>query len=273
FGSLYIVANSPARSGLYRVRDTDGDDRFDRVEELRRFDGEGEHGPHGVVLGPSGRHLYIVGGNGSYLAGPPESSAIPAPWREDRLQRRIGASDGGFGPTRPGGWICRTDPEGRSFELVAMGFRNPYDLAFNPDGELFTFDSDMEWDAGTPWYRPTRVNHVIDGADFGWRAGTSKWPEDYPDSFGSVVDVGFSSPTGVTFGTGARFPATYQRAFFVADWSYGNIYAVHLEPKGASYSGRLERFVSSAPLPVTDLVVRPQDGALYFTVGGRGTTS
>ena len=48
FGSLYIVANAPARSGLYRVRDTDGDDRFDRVEELRRFDGEGEHGPHGV---------------------------------------------------------------------------------------------------------------------------------------------------------------------------------------------------------------------------------
>jgi hypothetical protein len=27
------------------------------------------------------------------------------------------------------------------------------------------------------------------------------------------------------------------------------------------------------PLPVTDLFVRPQDGALYFTIGGRGTTS
>src|SRR5262249_19504680 len=74
-------------------------------------------------------------------------------------------------------------------------------------------------------------------------------------------------------GTGSRFPARYQRALFLADWSYGNIYAVHLEPRGASYTGTLERFVSGAPLPVTDLVVRPQDGALYFTVGGRGTTS
>ena len=150
------------RSGLYRVRDTDGDDRFDKLERLRRFEGEGEHGPHAVVLGPAGKDLYVVGGNGSYLAKPPERSAVPRGWREDRLLRRIGESDGGFSSERPGGWVCRTDPEGKSFELVAMGFRNPYDLAFNAEGELFTFDSDMEWDAGTPWYRPTRINHVID---------------------------------------------------------------------------------------------------------------
>jgi putative heme-binding domain-containing protein len=272
FNSLYVVVNSD-RSGLYRVRDNNGDDRFDKLELLRRFEGEGEHGPHAVVLGPAGKDLYVVGGNGSYLAEPPESSAVPRDWREDRLLRRIGESDGGFGADRPGGWVCRTDPDGKSFELVAMGFRNPYDLAFNAEGELFTFDSDMEWDAGTPWYRPTRINHVIDGADFGWRAGTSKWPEDYLDSFGSVVDVGFSSPTGVTFGTGAKFPPRYRRALFVADWSYGNIYVAHMEPRGGSYTGTVEPFVSGAPLPVTDLFVRPRDGALYFTVGGRGTTS
>jgi putative heme-binding domain-containing protein len=272
FDSLYVVANSD-QSGLYRLRDTDGDDRFDRVERLRRFEGQGEHGPHGVVVGPGGKDLYVVGGNGSYLARPPEKAAVPPGWREDRLLRRIGESDGTFSTQRPGGWVCRTDPDGKSFELVAIGFRNPYDLAFNTQGELFTFDSDMEWDAGTPWYRPTRVNHVIDGADFGWRTGTSKWPEDYLDSFGSVVDVGFSSPTGVTFGTGTKFPPRYQHALFVGDWSYGNIYAVHMEPRGGSYTGVAEPFVSGAPLPVTDLFVRPQDGALYFTIGGRGTTS
>jgi putative heme-binding domain-containing protein len=46
-----------------------------------------------------------------------------------------------------------------------------------------------------------------------------------------------------------------------------------LELAGASYTGTVERFVSGAPLPVTDVVVHPSDGALYFTVGGRGTTS
>ena len=83
-----------------------------------------------------------------------------------------------------------------------------------------------------------------------WRAGTAKWPEDYLDSFGAVVEIGFSSPTGIAFGTGTRFPPTYQRALFLADWSYGNIYAVHLEPRGASYAGTFERFVSGAPMPV-----------------------
>ena len=41
-----------------------------------------------------------------------------------------------------------------------MGYRNPYDLAFNRHGDLFTYDSDMEWDVNTPWYRPTRVSQA-----------------------------------------------------------------------------------------------------------------
>ena len=57
----------------------------------------------------------------------------------------------------PGGFICRVSPDGKNWELVSMGYRNPFDIAFNRDGELFTYDSDMEWDVNTPWYRPTRV--------------------------------------------------------------------------------------------------------------------
>ncbi len=157
--------------------------------------------------------------------------------------------------------------------MFANGFRNEYDIAFNAEGELFTYDADMEWDIGSPWYRPTRVNHVTSGSEFGWRSGTGKWPDYYPDSLGSVVDIGPGSPTGITFGTEARFPATYQRALFIADWSYGIIYAVHLQPRGGSYVGTTERFVSAQPLPVTDMLVNPQDGALYFTIGGRKTQS
>ncbi|MCE9555505.1 MAG: c-type cytochrome, partial [Planctomycetes bacterium] len=64
-----------------------------------------------------------------------------------------------------------------------------------------------------------------------------------------------------------------QRALFACDWSYGQLYAVHLTPHGAGYTAVAESFASAAPLPLTDIVVRPQDGALYFTVGGRGTDS
>ena len=66
----------------------------------------------------------------------------------------------------PAGHIVRTDPDGKRWEMIAGGFRNPYGLAFNPDGELFVYDADMEWDVGTPWYRPTRVNHVVSGGGY-----------------------------------------------------------------------------------------------------------
>ena len=70
-----------------------------------------------------------------------------------------------------------------------------------------------------------------------------------------------------------KFPVKYQRAMFICDWSYGTLYAVHLTPDGASYRGEAERFASAAPLPLTDIVIHPQDGAMYFTIGGRGTQS
>jgi glucose/arabinose dehydrogenase len=173
----------------------------------------------------------------------------------------------------PGGWIAQVSPDGQDWQLLASGFRNEYDIALNPDGELFTYDADMEWDVGSPWYRPTRVNHVTSGAEFGWRSGTGKWPAYYPDSLGSVVDIGPGSPTGIAFGTGAKFPAKYQKSLFISDWSYGVIYAVHMSPSGSTYTGEAERFIAAAPLPVTDMVINPADQAMYFTIGGRKTQS
>jgi len=59
FGSLYVVVNSTERTkGLYRVRDTDGDDQYDEVVMLREFtERAGEHGPHSVILSPDGKSL------------------------------------------------------------------------------------------------------------------------------------------------------------------------------------------------------------------------
>lgn len=273
FDGLYAMVNANERSGLWKITDSDGDGELDRARLLREVEGWGEHGPHAVVPAPDGKGLFIVAGNATSVPRDVERYRISTPWREDRLHRRIGASDGWFDERKPGGWIARIDPDGQHLELFASGFRNPYDIAFGPCGELFTFDADMEWDEGTPWYRPTRVNHVTSGAEFGWRAGSAKWPDTYLDSLGSVVDVGFSSPTGVVFGAGARFPATFQRAFLIGDWSFGKIFAVHLEPDGTTWTGTFEQLAAGEPLPVTDMVVRPQDGALYFTVGGRGITS
>ena len=71
---------------------------------------------------------------------------------------------------------------------------------------------------------------------------------------------------------GAKFPAKYQQALNINDWRYGKMYAVHLEPAGASYTATFETFVSGKPLPLTDVCIN-RDGAMYFTIGGRGTQS
>ena len=272
FDSLYVMVDERGgANGLYRLRDTNGDDRFDEVQLLRRIQGSGEHGVHSLILSPDGKSIYVVCGN---QTSPTEFSSSRAPlhWSEDNLVPRIptGFMDNSLAPQ---GWIARIDPEGKTWELIASGFRNEFDAAFNREGELFTFDADMEWDIGDPWYRPTRVNHVISGAEFGFRNGSGKWPAWYLDSFGAVVNIGPGSPTGVTMGNGAKFPAKYQDAFFISDWSFGKLYAIHLTPEGGSYTGQVEEFITGQPLPLTDVLVNPLDGAMYFAVGGRRTQS
>lgn len=275
FESLYVMTNSSDKSrvGLHRVRDTDGDDQYDTVEDLRLLQGGSEHGPHAIILSPDGKSLYVCCGNHTPITDFSESR-VPRNWDEDQLLPRMWDAGGhAVGVLAPGGWIAQVSPDGQDWKLVASGFRNEYDIAFNSQGELFTYDADMEWDVGSPWYRPTRVNHVTSGAEFGWRSGTGKWPVYYPDSLGAVVDIGPGSPTGITFGHGAKFPAKYQESLFISDWSYGVIYAVQLTPNGATYQGETQRFISGAPLPVTDIVINPVDQAMYFTIGGRKTQS
>jgi putative heme-binding domain-containing protein len=270
FGALYVNANNS--KGFYRLRDQDEDGRFEDVQLLLRTGGGVGHGRNHVVAGPDGK-IYLVHGNNvqlpkqdsfkSLLRDYQNDALIPCPWDDAMFDGDV---------TLPAGHILRTDPEGKFFELFAGGFRNPFDVAFNADGEMFTFDADMEWDVGAPWYRPNRVNHVLPGADFGWRRGTAKWPDYLPDTLPSTLDIGLASPTGVEFGTKSHFPPPYQQAFFIADWAYGRILAVHLKPNGASYTGTSELFVSGRPLNVTDFTFGP-DGAMYLITGGRTTQS
>ena len=139
---------------------------------------------------------------------------------------------------------------------------------------MFTYDADAEFDMGAPWYRPTRVDHLVVGSDFGWRAVTGTWPPYYPDHPGNAVanvDIGKGSPTGVKFGTHSSFPDHYRDALFVLDWAYGRILAVHLAPRGASYACAPVTIVKGRPLNVTDLDFHPRTGDMYVVTGGRKT--
>lgn len=297
FDALYVVCNGGPGSGLYRVTDSDSNDTLDRVEKLRAFDGGGEHGPHNILLTPDGKRLAIVCGNHTKVPFAIENvtkpqtmgglrtsqrrvtlpadgtSRLPANWDEDQIIPRMWDANGhAVGILAPGGYVAVTDPDGKTWDIWSAGYRNPYDMAFNGDGELFVYDADMEWDFGSPWYRPTRVNHATSGSELGWRSGSGKWPACYPDSLPALVDLGPGSPVGVAFGYGTRFPAKYQKALYICDWTFGTMYAIHVEPEGATYKGVAEEFVARTPLPLTDMTIG-KDGAIYFAVGGRGGQS
>ncbi|MDB4640086.1 c-type cytochrome [Pirellulaceae bacterium] len=273
FDALYFSVNGGPGSGFYRAKDTNGDDQFDKLEKLKAFRGGGEHGPHAVRLSPDGKSIYVIAGNHTDPPADFEWSRIAPNWSEDHLlPRQWDARGHARGKLAPGGWIAKTDPEGKRWEVVSMGYRNPYDMDFNADGDLFAYDADMEWDMGTPWYRPTRVVHATSGSEFGWRSGTGKWPTYFADSLPPICDIGPGSPVGAAFGYGAKFPAKYQKALFICDWTFGTMYAIHLTPTGSTYVGEKEEFVSRTPLPLTDVEIGP-DGAMYFTIGGRGTQS
>ena len=276
-GSLYVAVNDYEKkipSGLYRLTDSNGDDQLDHVELLRELQARGDHGVHALMPTPDGSSLFLITGNNTTPTELADSSPVPQVWGEDHLLPSMPDGRGhNRGVLAPGGIVYRVSLDGKSFEAYANGFRNIFDAAVNHDGELFTYDADMEYDFNTPWYRPTRICHVVSGGEFGWRNGAGKRMPFYADNLPPVLDIGPGSPTGVTFGYGAKFPAKYQHALYALDWSWGKLYAVHLEPDGSSYKATKEEFVTGAPLPITDAIIHPTDGAMYFAIGGRRVQS
>lgn len=260
YDSLYANANNS--KGMYRLQDTNGDDQFDEVTLLREFPGTVGHGRNDLALGPDGL-IYSIHGDAVVV---PTDSVVDrtSPLRDTRRGK----------PEREG-HLLRTNQDGTHWELVAAGLRNPFGIDFNADGELFTYDADAEFDMGAPWYRPTRLDQLVSGADFGWRGLTKSWPPyrlDHPDNALPVADIGKGSPTAVKAGTRSSFPPAYQKAMFVLDWAYGRIVACHLYPRGAGYVCRPETFLKGRPLNVTDLDFGP-DGSMYVITGGRKTQS
>ena len=262
FGALYVAVNDYERkmeSGVYKLTDSNGDDKLDKVEKLRGMEARGDHGVHALILSPDKQSIYLITGNNTTPT-EAQTSRVPRDWGEDHLLPRMPDGRGhNRGRLAPAGIIYKMSPDGKDWEIVSSGYRNIFDGGFNLDGELFTYDADMEYDINTPWYRPTRICHVTSGSMYGWRNGTGKRPEFYPDTLPAVINVGPGSPTGVTFGYGAKFPHKYQKAIYLLDWSWGKIYAVHMQHDGSTYKGTKETFITGSPLPVADAIIHPGD--------------
>ncbi len=254
--TLYVTGDG----GLRRYEDRDGDGKADGPSTLiRKLKTGGEHDAHAVRRGPDG-WLYVLCGN---------NTGIDASFAQL--------------PTSPvakpvAGCVIRFTPDLKHSEIVADGFRNPYDMDFNPDGELFTFDSDNERCVSLPWYEFTRVYHVIPGGHHGWQSPQRgqfwRMPPYFLDVVAPVAALGRGSPTGVACYRHAQFPEEYRGGLFVADWTFGVIHFLKLQRSGASYTSKPRVFLEATGengFAPTGLVVHPATGDLYVSIGGRGT--
>jgi putative heme-binding domain-containing protein len=264
-----LYANANNSRALVKLRDADGDGKYEERTTLMETPGGVGHGRNQIARHPGGA-LWVIGGDDVQL--PAKFDAVFRNYAEDRLFTAPWDRFHWSNSVKPPCGHVMILTEGHTPKLLCGGLRNPFGIAFNEDGEAFTYDADMEWDVGLPWYRPTRVLHLVSGADYGWRGASRPIPAWMPDTWPAVCDIGKGSPTSVMFGTRSKFPERWRKALFILDWSYGIIYAVHLTPQGSTYTGQSEVFLQGRPLNVTSLDFGP-DGAMYFVTGGRRTQS
>lgn len=244
--------------GVRRWRDLDGDGLADGESELLiRTERDGEHTAHAIIKGPDG-WLYFLAGNNTGISD--AHLTLPSSPVKQVLT----------------GALLRFQPGGGS-EVLAHGFRNPYDFDFHPLGHLLTYDSDGERDHHLPWWTGTRIFDVGIGAEHGWvLRGSHAWsmPESWFDNTPRLWTVGRGSPAGVLVYRHRAFPARYRDGVFTACWTMGRIDFSPLSRSGSTFRApHLETFMEAigdrgfAPV---DLVVGPT-GDLFVAIGGRGT--
>ncbi|NBP23920.1 MAG: hypothetical protein EBU81_05065, partial [Proteobacteria bacterium] len=106
------------------------------------------HDLHGLIFGPDGRLYFSCGDRGAHVT-TREGTVIDLPDE---------------------GAVFRCEPDGSKLEVVHRGLRNPQELAFNDEGDLFTGDNDSDQGDRERWVQ------VVEGADSGWRVGHQHAP-------------------------------------------------------------------------------------------------
>lgn len=151
-------------------------------------------------------------------------------------------------------------------EFWAIGLRNPFRMAFNPDtGQLFANDTGQN--------RREEINAILPGRNYGWvlYEGTLRWPFGVPDGtefefpvFEYEHEGGRVAISGGTWYRGSRYP-DLDGAYIFAD--YGG-------PVGAlatNSTGKVGvRWIARSP-GIADIAIHPATGELLFcnAVSGR----
>ncbi|TWT34470.1 DUF7133 domain-containing protein [Blastopirellula retiformator] len=244
--------------GLLKLSDSDGDGKADGDPEVLAQARHPEHGANGVVFGADG-WIYVICGNDANIF-ERHVTTPHSPVKHPQL-----------------GAIFRVHPKTKQSEVVAHGFRNPYDFAFDASGRMWTVDADGERDQYLPWYVPNRLFDIGVAQHHGWvlHGWQRSWnrPQTFFDSRARAVEVGRGSPTGVETYRHWAFPKKYNEGVFSQCWTLGRVYFFPLTPNGGGSDAKQEIFLETtgaAGLAPVDMVIG-KEGEMYVAIGGRGT--
>lgn len=215
---------------LWLLQDTKGTGRADVKKSLHygygvhvAFIG---HDLHGLTMGPDGKLYFSMGDRGLHV---------------ETAGRVVSFPDGGA--------VLRCNPDGSELEIVAVGLRNPQELAFDKYGNLFTGDNNADGGDKARWV------YVVEGGDSGWRLGyqylknLGPWNAEkmwhLPNELQPAALVPplahiAAGPSGLTYDPGVSLlPADFRDHFFLVDFrgsSGGSgIHSFSVKPKGASF--------------------------------------
>ena len=201
------------------------------------------HDLHGLAMGPDGRLYMSIGDRGLHVTN-----------REGRV---LDLPDTGG--------VLRCEPDGSGLEIFCMGLRNPQELAFDDEGELWTVDNDT---AGAD---PCRVLHLVRDGDHGWRCsyqhqeGFGPWVREElwkggKDNILPLAGTVSQGPSGLAFYPGTGLGEAWRGKFLHCDFP-GGVWAFSVRRRGASFevAGREKFLWDCWP---TDVDFGP-DGAVY----------
>ncbi|HLP42761.1 MAG TPA: glucose dehydrogenase [Fibrobacteria bacterium] len=205
-GAFYVSEGGQIRGGSILKVTANGHGNGKKTVLFEGLPGFGDHHTNGPAIGPDGR-IYFGQGTATnsgvvgldnhdfgwlkrwpgfhdrpcadlVLAG--VNYATPNPLTADKLDT---AETGAFSPfgtrTLPGqtieggvpcnGAILRMPISGGQPEVVAWGFRNPFALAFSPEGKLYALDNGYDERGSRPvWGAADLLWKVEEGAWYGW---------------------------------------------------------------------------------------------------------
>lgn len=198
------------------------------------------HSANGIAFGPDGYGYVGVGAradHGEILEGPNAG-------QQDEMHPYEAS-------------ILRFNPDTGEVSVYATGFRNPYDIAWDSNGQLWASDNTPDFDP------PERLHRVVPGGIHGYPYYECDVCFSPPPGVNVIPPLATfapsSSPTGVEVYKGTQFPG-YNNAIFLALWSAfpGAQKIMHI---GAGGSSAPVNFATGFAAPI-DVVTGP-DGSLY----------